>query len=68
MSALLLADHFVQLGLGLQGPVPITYLYQPLHIYFSLLNIPGTVETWLDAQKSECKCKPLVAPPQPTNS
>ena len=65
MSASLLADHFAQVGLKLQGPVPITYLHRPLHVYFSSLKILGTVETWLEAEASAHKRKPLVAPPRP---
>ena len=64
MSVSLLADHFVQVGLKLQGPVPITYLHQALHVYSSL-NILGTLETWLEAEPSAYKPKPLVAPHQP---
>ena len=44
VSTSLLANHFAQVGLKLQGPVPITYLYQPLHMYFYWLNMLGTVE------------------------
>ena len=63
MSASLLADCFVQVGLKLQGPVPIIYLHCPLHVYFSSLNILGAVERWLDAQPFACKCKALVTTP-----
>ena len=65
LSASLLANHFGQVGLKLQGLVSITYLHWPLHIYISLLNILGTVEMWLDAQPATCKCKPLVVPHHP---
>ena len=45
--------------------MPITCQHQPLHMYFSSLNILGTVEMCLDAQTAVCKCKPLVAPYKP---
>ena len=64
MSASLLLAQFTQVGLKLQGLVPIAYLYWPLHMYCSL-NILETVERWLDAQQAAQKCKPLVAPPCP---
>ena len=35
VSASLLAAHFTTVGLKLQGPVPIAFVYQPLHMYFS---------------------------------
>ena len=57
-----------RIGLKLQGPVPITYLHQPLHVYFSLLNILGTVEMWLEAKPSACKCKPWWHPFAPASS
>ena len=65
VSASLLAAHFAQVGLKLQGPVPIAYLHRPLHLYFSSLNILETVEIWLEAQPAARKRKPLVAPPRP---
>ena len=65
VSASLLAAHFAKVGLKLQGPVPIAFLHQPLHVYLSFLNILETVEIWLDAQSAAQKCKPLVAHPHP---
>ena len=65
VSASLLTAHFTTVGLKQQGPVPIDFIHQPMHMYFSLLNILETVEIWLDAQLAVHKCKPLVAPPCP---
>ena len=49
MFTSLLTAHFTQVGLKLQGLVPIAYLHHPLHMYCSL-NILEIVEIWLDAQ------------------
>ena len=49
VSTSLLAVQFATVGLKLQGPVPITFLHRPLHMYFSSLNILENVELWLDA-------------------
>ena len=65
VSASLLAAHFTKIGLKLQGPVPIAFVHQPLHVYFSSLNILEMVEMWLDAKPAVHKCKPLVAPAHP---
>ena len=50
VSASLLAAYFAQVELTLQVLVPMAFLHQPLHMYFSSLNILETVEMWLDAQ------------------
>ena len=49
VSTSLLAAHFATVGLKLQGPVPIAFLHQPLHMYFSSLHILENVELWLEA-------------------
>ena len=61
----MLAAHFTQVGLKLQGPMPIAYLNWTLHVYFCSLNILETVEMWLDGQQVVHKLKPPVAPPCP---
>ena len=65
VSALLLANHFGQVGLKMQGTVPTNYLHQPLHVYFLLLSIFWAVKKWLASQLAVHRYKPLVVPPNP---
>ena len=44
VSASFLDDHFTQVGLKLQGLVPIIYLHWPLLVNIHLQNILGNIE------------------------
>ena len=65
VSCLLLVEHFILLGLKLQGLVAIAYLHKLLYVYFCSLNILEIVELWLNVQPAMQKCQPLVVAPHP---